>query len=249
MNSRPHYTARIAATLAAALLPLSACTLTMDSPARPNPSAAHTAPPAATAAPAPADTQGTPDNAAAARQAVAALAGIPAKGRAPKTGYDRALFGPAWKDVDRNGCDTRNDTLRRDLTALTVKPGTRECVILSGTLADAYTGKTVEFVRGSGPSVDIDHLVPLGDAWQKGAQGWSQEQREKFANDPANLAAASASANRSKGDGDLATWLPPNRGHWCNYAAGIVTVKASYGLWMTPAEHERTGQILTGCTR
>jgi hypothetical protein len=194
-------------------------------------------------------------DATASAAALAALASIPTKGRAPKTGYKRELFGPAWKDVDlpptypKNGCDQRNDVLRRDLSAVALKPGTHDCVVLSGKLADPYTGTTVDFVRGSGPGVDIDHLVPLSDAWQKGAQTWDQDKRERLANDPANLAASSAAANRSKGDGDLATWLPPNRAHWCTYTASIVNVKASYGLWMTPAEHERARQILTDCTK
>lgn len=144
---------------------------------------------------------------------------------------------------------TRNDLLRRDLSAVEVKPGTSECVVLSGQLADPYTGDTVQFVRGSGPGVDIDHLVPLMDAWQKGAQGWDQAKREQLANDPANLAATSASANRSKGDSDLATWLPPARSYWCTYTAEIVAVKASYGLWMTPAEHSKASEILKECTK
>lgn len=202
-----------------------------------------------TVQPTPTTTHGTPTTLApSSTAALAALPSIPIKGRAPKTGYERSLFGPTWKDVDRNECDTRNDTLRRDLSPVSIKPGTHGCLVLSGTLADPYTGETVEFVRGGPSEVDIDHLVPLSDAWQKGAQGWDQEKRERLANDPANLAASAAGANRAKGDGDLATWLPPNRAHWCTYAAEIVKVKASYGLWMTPAEHQRAEQILTDCT-
>ncbi|MFK0005007.1 HNH endonuclease family protein [Paenarthrobacter sp. NPDC090522] len=240
MNTR--MPAQLAALATAAALTLSACTL---APGAANAPAA----PTGTNAPAQPGAAGTAGPTASAA-ALAALPSIPAKGRAPKTGYERELFGPAWKDVDRNGCDTRNDTLRRDLSGIEVKPGTRDCVVLSGQLADPYTGETVHFVRGgNGPGVDIDHLVPLADAWQKGAQSWDKDKRERFANDPANLAASSASANRSKGDSDLATWLPPNRAHWCDYTAGIVQVKATYGLWMTPAEHDRAAQILTECTR
>jgi hypothetical protein len=224
---------RLAALLAAAALALSGCSLD-----------ALTAPPAPSITETPAIAPTSPDAAA-----LAQLETIPTKGRAPKTGYDRDLFGPAWTDTDRNGCDTRNDILRRDLSAVEVKPGTSECVVLSGQLADPYTGDTVQFVRGSGPGVDIDHLVPFMDAWQKGAQGWDQAKREQLANDPANLAATSASANRSKGDSDLATWLPPARSYWCTYAAEIVAVKASYGLWMTPAEHGKASEILKECTK
>jgi hypothetical protein len=232
-HTAPHMR-RFAALLAAAALALSGCSLD-----------ALTAPPAPPTTEAPAIALTSPDAAA----PLAQLATIPSKGRASKTGYEREQFGPAWKDTDRNGCDTRNDILRRDLSAVEVKPGTRDCVILSGTLADAYTGTVVDFVRGSGPGVDIDHLVPLSDAWQKGAQSWDQETRERFANDPTNLAATSARANRQKGDSDLATWLPPNRAHWCAYAAEIVAVKASYGLWMTPAEHGKASEILKECTK
>lgn len=235
-HTAPHKR-RFAALLAGAALALSAlsgCSLN-----------ALTAPPAPSTIEAPAIAPTSPDAAA----ALAQLETIPAKGRAPKTGYERDLFGPAWKDTDRNGCDTRNDILRRDLSAVEVKPGTNECVVLSGQLADPYTGDTVKFVTGSGPGVDIDHLVPLMNAWQKGAQGWDQAKREQLANDPANLAATSASANRSKGDSDLATWLPPARSYWCTYTAEIVAVKASYGLWMTPAEHSKASEILKECTK
>lgn len=244
-------TARPAALLAAAVLALSGCTLTTAAPhAAPVATEAPTSSQSPTTRPTPATPQGaTTAGATASAAALAALPSIPVKGRAPKTGYKRALFGTAWKDVDRNGCDTRNDTLRRDLTAITIKPGTHGCLVLSGILADPYTGATVKFVRGGASEVDIDHLVPLSDAWQKGAQGWDQDKRERLANDPANLAASAASANRSKGDSDLATWLPPNRAYWCTYTAGIVQVKASYGLWMTPAEHARAQQILTDCTK
>ena len=95
------------------------------------------------------------------RPAVDVLTTLPLKGRAPQTGYDRDQFGPTWADVDRNGCDTRNDVLARDLTGETFKPGTRDCVVQSGTLADPYTGTTIEFVKGDGSSVDIDHVVAL----------------------------------------------------------------------------------------
>lgn len=242
----PRPAAQLAAALTVAALTLTGCATTPAAA----PVAAPQSPQGTRAGQTPTPAQETPaTDAAAASKALAALATIPAKGRAPKTGYEREKFGPAWKDTDRNGCDTRNDILRRDLSAIEVKPGTDGCVVLSGQLADDYTGQTVPFTRGSGPGVDIDHLVPLLDAWQKGAQEWDQGKREQLANDPANLAATSASANRSKGDSDLATWLPPARSHWCTYTAEIVTVKASYGLWMTPAEHQRATEILTDCTK
>ncbi|WP_449374204.1 HNH endonuclease family protein [Arthrobacter psychrolactophilus] len=127
-----------------------------------------------------------------AAKALEVLATLPIKGRAPKTGYTREQFGQAWADVDRNGCDTRNDILNRDLTAKTFKPGTRDCVVLTGVLAEPYTATTIDFVRGSTTSsaVQIDHVVALNDAWQKGAQQLSVEQRTSLANDPLNLLAA-----------------------------------------------------------
>lgn len=237
---------------AATTLALTSCSITTSPNAAPT---ATQGSQAGTGQTAPAATQDAPSaTATSSAAALAILPSIPAKGRAPKTGYKRDLFGPAWKDVDlpptyrKNGCDQRNDVLKRDLSAVELKPGTHDCVVLSGHLADPYTGKGVDFVKGGASEVDIDHLVPLSDSWQKGAQAWDQSKRERFANDPANLAASSAAANRSKGDSDLATWLPPNRAHWCDYAAKIVQVKAGYGLWMTPAEHERAEQILTDCT-
>ncbi|WP_138757137.1 GmrSD restriction endonuclease domain-containing protein [Modestobacter altitudinis] len=175
------------------------------------------------------------------------LATLAVKGRAPKTGYDRDQFGPQWADVDRNGCDTRNDVLARDLTGEAFRSGTRDCVVVSGTLADPYTGQTIAFVKGDGSSVDIDHVVALSDAWQTGADRWDEARRTALANDPLNLLAVDYSANRQKGDGDAATWLPPERGYRCAYVARQVAVKASYGLWVTEAEHDAIAGVLDGC--
>jgi hypothetical protein len=184
---------------------------------------------------------------AAGQAALDVLAALPVKGRAPKTGYDRDQFGPQWSDVDRNGCDTRNDVLARDLTDETFKPGTHDCVVLSGTLADPYTGTTITFERGDGSSVDIDHVVALSDAWQTGAFGWDEARRTALANDPLNLLAVDFSANRQKGDGDAATWLPADDGYRCAYVARQVAVKSAYGLWVTPAEHDAIARVLATC--
>lgn len=198
---------------------------------------------------APATATITPTRAQPTDTAAAALATLPVKGRAPKTGYARAQFGPAWADVDRNGCDTRNDILRRDLTATTTKPGTHDCVIASGTLTDPYTGKTIPFVRGVGTSTDvqIDHVVALGDAWQKGAQQLTPAEREQLANDPLELLAVDGPANEAKRDGDAATWLPPNKAYRCAYVARQVAVKVKYRLWVTAAERDAVVRILDGC--
>ena len=181
--------------------------------------------------------------------AVTTLATLTIKGRAPKTGYDRALFGQAWADVDRNGCDTRNDILRRDLTSYTLKAGTHGCLVLKGTLNDPYTGTRIGFVRGQATSnaVQIDHVVALSDAWQKGAQQWSQTRRTGFANDPLNLLAVDGPTNLRKGDADAATWLPPHKAGRCAYVARQIAVKHRYGLSVTTAERDAMVRVLTAC--
>lgn len=186
---------------------------------------------------------------AASGSALEQLETLPVKGRAPKTGYDRDQFGPSWADVDRNGCDTRNDILARDLTAVVYKDGTKECVVASGTFADPYTGTTINFVRGNETStaVQIDHIVALSDAWQKGAQQLSAEERRRFANDPLNLMAADGPANGAKSDSDAATWLPANKTFRCEYVARQIAVKARYELWVTSAEHNAIAGVLESC--
>lgn len=184
----------------------------------------------------------------AAVEAAELLATLPVKGRAPKTGYERALFGPTWADVDKNGCDTRNDILRRDLTEITYTSSV-PCTVKTGILADPYTGTSINFIRGTTTSsaVQIDHVVALSDAWQKGAQQLTTEQRTAFANDPLNLQATDGPTNQQKGDGDAATWLPPSKGFRCEYVARQVSVKARYRLWVTQAEHDAIAGILASC--
>ena len=186
--------------------------------------------------------------------ALALLATLPVQGRAPQTDYSRGQFGQTWSDdvtVDggHNGCDTRNDVLRRDITDAKIKPGTLGCVVLSGTLADPYTGTVVPFLRGSATSddVQIDHLVALSDAWQTGAQQLSAEQRQNLANDPDNLQATLGWLNQQKGDGDAATWLPPNKNYRCTYVSRQIEVKAKYQLWVKPAEKDAMTRVLTSC--
>ncbi|HEX4813237.1 MAG TPA: HNH endonuclease family protein [Nonomuraea sp.] len=177
------------------------------------------------------------------------LADLAVKGRAPKTGFDRDEFGPAWADVDRNGCDTRNDILKRDLADETFKADTHDCIVLTGTLKDPYSGKTIEFKRGQDTSTDvqIDHVIPLSDAWQKGAQQWSATKRKEFANDPLNLLAVDGPLNGQKSDSDAATWLPPRKAYRCTYIARQIDVKAKYGLWVTAAEKDAMESILADC--
>jgi hypothetical protein len=122
-------------------------------------------------------------------------------------------------------------------------------VVLTGTLADPYSGTTIAFIRGQATSADvqIDHVVALSDAWQKGAQSWPAGKRAAFANDPLNLLAVDGGLNMQKGDGDAATWLPPARGYRCAYVARQVAVKVSYGLWMTQAEKNAIATVLSTC--
>ena len=162
------------------------------------------------------------------KTATEVLATLKTKGRAPKTGYARTQFGAAWADVDHNGCDTRNDILKRDMTDVTFKAGTHDCIVMSGTLADPYTGKTISFTRGNKTSsaVQIDHVIALSDAWQKGAQKLSESQRKQLANDPYNLLAVDGPANQQKSDGDAATWLPKNKSFRCEYVARQIGVRA-----------------------
>ena len=175
------------------------------------------------------------------------LSKLVVKGRAPKTGYARAVFGAAWTDIDRNGCDTRNDMLKRDLTGETFRVGTRSCVVLTGLLKDPYTARRITFTKAAASAVQIDHVVALSDSWQKGAQTWSPAKRLVFANDPLNLLAVDGPTNQQKGGSDAASWLPPNKAYRCSYVARQVAVKAKYGAWVTLAEKTAMARVLTAC--
>jgi hypothetical protein len=171
------------------------------------------------------------------------------KGRAPKTGYTREQFGPSWKDVDSNGCDTRNDILKRDLKSIVYKGVSESCVVLSGVLIDPYSGESISFLRGVATSseIQIDHVVALSNAWQTGAFKLTLAQRTAFANDPSNLLAVKGKLNSQKGDGDAATWLPPRKNYRCEYVTRQVLVKAKYGLWLTAPEKAAILKILKSC--
>lgn len=178
-------------------------------------------------------------------EAKRALAVLPVKGRAPMTGYTREAFGPAWSDTNANGCDTRNDILRRDLTDKVVQ----DCVVLSGVLHDPYSGTRVEFTRGPVTSLDvqIDHVVALANAWQTGAAYWPDDKRERFANDRRNLLAVRGDLNLQKSDGDAATWLPPRKSFRCSYVAIQILSKQRHGLWLTAPEKSAMQRILQKC--
>lgn len=179
-----------------------------------------------------------------AQSVLTTLNSLAVKGRAPKTGYTRAQFGDGWRQND--GCDTRNIILARDLAGERVDD---DCEVLSGELNDPYTGKVIHFKRGPNTSddVQIDHVVALSDAWQKGAQQLTRLSRENLANDPLNLLAVDGPANQQKSDGDAATWLPSNKAFRCQYVSRQVGVKAKYHLWVTTAERNAIQQVLSRC--
>jgi len=182
---------------------------------------------------------------AAANDALSALNKLEVKGRAAKTGYTRSQF-PHWSDPDRNGCDARNDTLKRDLTNITYKVGTRDCKVIAGQLLDPFSGQALIFTSEKS-TVDIDHVVALSNAWQTGAAYFDKTKRSQIANDPLNLLAVDAKLNRQKGDADAATWLPPAKSYRCEYVARQIAVKIKYSLWLTAPEKSAMSKILASC--
>lgn len=172
------------------------------------------------------------------------LDALAVKGRAPKTGYTRAQFGDGWRETA--GCSMREIILARDLEQIQVSS---DCEVTSGILHDPYTDKKIDFVRGpvTSQKVQIDHVVALSNAWQTGAQQLSFSMREKLANDPLELLAVDGAANQQKGDGDAATWLPPNKSFRCQYVTRQIDIKTKYGLWVTSAEKDAMVRVLSGC--
>jgi hypothetical protein len=180
------------------------------------------------------------------KTAVQVLALLTVRGPDSGAGYQRTQkFGPAWMDVDGNGCDTRDDILKRDLKDVVLNG----CKVMSGEFVDPYTGNPMTFTRGNDTSafVQIDHMVALLDAWTTGAQELSQDQRQRLANDPTNLLAVSDRTNEQKSAADAASWLPPFAGIHCEYAARQISVKYAYGLWVTKAEHNALAAVLRSC--
>ena len=177
--------------------------------------------------------------------ALTVLNTLAVKGRAAKTGYTREQF-PHWSDLNRNGCDTRNEILNRDLTKVIFKAGTRDCKVISGSLIDPYSGNVITF-SSTKSTIDIDHVVALSNAWQTGAAYFDKTKRQLIANDPLNLLAVDSNLNRQKGDGDAATWLPPLKSYRCDYVARQIAVKAKYALWVTSPEKEAIVKILEKC--
>jgi Protein of unknown function (DUF1524) len=184
-----------------------------------------------------------------ARQQMEAL---PVHGWDRLSDFQRFRFGEAWSDdvnveFGHNGCNTRDDILRRDLADLQVRPGT--CFAQSGVLHDPYTGATIDFVRGPDTSstVQIDHLVSLADAWYKGARLWDDQRRRDFANDPRNLLAVGGKINFDKAFRDVGSWLPPDAAFRCAFVARVVAVKTVYQLWVSGNEKDALRRVLRDC--
>jgi Protein of unknown function (DUF1524) len=181
-------------------------------------------------------------------KAMTQLGKLTVKPAAPMAGYSRDKFGEPWADVDHNGCDTRNDILKRDLTKIAFKPGSA-CVVATGTLNDPYTGNVIHFVRGpASAAVQIDHVVALGDAWRTGAATWTAAKRLRYANDRVVLLAVDGPANQAKSDDDASEWLPPREAYDCRYIAKQITIKTKYMLWVTSAERAAMAATLQTCS-
>lgn len=176
-----------------------------------------------------------------------ALGGFGKPGTERHPDYERVKFGDGWLDTDSNGCDTRNDILARDLAKPVIDSD--KCTVLSGTLADLYTGKSIPFTRGAATSslVQIDHIVPLALAWEEGAWKWSDEKRKAFANDPVNLRAVDGPTNSGKGAKSIGEWLPPAAGAHCTYVALYVAVHDKYELTMAERDQVAARKLIAAC--
>lgn len=178
--------------------------------------------------------------------AITILEQLEVKGRAPKTGYARTEFYAGWPNID--GCSLRQRIIKRELGATAVLADD-QCTVISGEFDEPYTGSHLIFHEKSDftTGIQIDHVVALSDAWQKGAQYFDADTRYQIATDPLNLLAVNSKANQGKSDGDAATWLPANKAFRCQYIARQISVKYKYHLWVTQAEHDAMTNVLTTC--
>ncbi|WP_435107935.1 HNH endonuclease family protein [Nocardiopsis synnemataformans] len=171
-----------------------------------------------------------------------AVAGLPVTDES-RQGYDRSLF-PHWVDADRNGCNTRAEVLMEE-AVLMPEVGER-CRLSGGEWESYYDGRTHTEARG----LDIDHMVPLAEAWDSGASEWTTARRRDYANDlgePVALVAVTAAQNRSKADQDPADWLPASPEAHCRYVTEWTTVKVRWSLTVDPAEHEALAGLAADC--
>ena len=158
----------------------------------------------------------------------------------PKSGYNRDKFGPAWSDdtdqpFGHNACETRQDILNRDGTAVTRASGSA-CTVTAMSLYDPYTAATVRWNKDDAAKVQIDHVVPLSYSWQMGSAAWSDAKRRRLANDPLNLLAVTGSQNASKGDSGPSQWLPTSSSIGCAYTVRFTQVALKYDLPVQPAD-------------
>ena len=177
--------------------------------------------------------------------AAEALGQLAVKERADRSGYARSNFSPGWGNVD--GCDMRNRILQRDLAEVVLDDD--DCTVLTGVLEkDMFSGKRIEFERGPDTSGDIhiEHIVAVSDAWQKGAQDLSEDERYNFFNDPLNLIAIDGPTNMEKGDKDASDWMP-RPAYRCRYVARQIAIKKRYELWLDHSEHRAMQQKLQTC--
>jgi uncharacterized protein DUF1524 len=168
-------------------------------------------------------------------------------------GYLRDAFGSSWIDTDHDGCNQRDDVLLRDAVPGTTTVGQQggcDHDVLAGTWHDPYTGRTLTFTDlkdlRQAEAIQIDHVVPLAEAWVSGARRWSRGEREVFANELAELLAVDGPTNMSKGDGDPASWRPRKR-YQCTYARRWIAVKARYRLTVDRPERAALDQMLGYC--
>jgi hypothetical protein len=186
------------------------------------------------------DTGGTGGGAtAAAREASADLAALTVARPGSMRGYRRDEF-PHWRDTGDN-CNVRDTVLKRDGSKVKVSG----CNVVAGTWRSVYDGRTLD----SPTKVDVDHVVPLANAWRSGAASWTDEKRADFANDldRPQLIAVSRTSNRAKGDQDPSTWKPSATVIWCEYAADWITVKSHWRLTVTRAEKDALADMLEDC--
>lgn len=189
------------------------------------------------------------------QQAYRRLAKLPRAERPRGTaGYQRSAFGSSWRDTDGNGCNQRDDVLLRDAvpgTTRVARQGACDHDVLAGTFVDPYAGRIHELDNlkdlKQAQSVQIDHVVPLAEAWVSGAANWTDEQRVAFANDLDVLLAVDGSTNASKGASDPAAWRP-RKGYQCQYAKRWIAVKHRYGLSVDASEHSALEQMLGYCS-
>ncbi|WRS30892.1 HNH endonuclease family protein [Actinomycetaceae bacterium MB13-C1-2] len=180
---------------------------------------------------------------------LADLDSLSIRGRTDVPDYRRTEFGDGWADLDGDGCSTRNEVLARDLTEITYRESSNPCVVDTGVLDDPYSSGLIDFQRGEQTSqeVQIDHVVPLADAWYSGAWRWDPPTRYQFANDPLNLLAVDGGANFEKGAKTADQWLPSNKDFQCEYVGRQVTVKHRYALSVTPAEAKAMRRVISKC--